>query len=284
MNKDIVRIHNLSFQYRPNEPYVLTDINLTIKEREWITIVGHNGSGKSSLAKFLNALFIPDEDGEVYIYGLNTKERQNQGKVRKLVAMVFQNPDNQLVAPTVEDDVAFGLENTGVPREEMIERVKESIKIMGLEGFEKQEPHRLSGGQKQRVAIAGVIAMKPKVVVLDEATSMLDPVGRKEVMEYIRRVHNDVNMTVIMITHDLNEALFSDRIIVMKEGKILKDAPPIEVLRDEELLKKSLLKPTFEFEVQSKLKEKGINLFEISPQITNQKELVDALCTWKQKM
>ncbi|MFA9556509.1 energy-coupling factor transporter ATPase [Evansella sp. AB-rgal1] len=279
--KEVIKINNLSFQYRKSEPHVLKNINVSIKPNEWVSIVGHNGSGKSTLAKFMNALFYPIDQGDVLINGINTREEETHQDIRKNVAMVFQNPDNQIVAPTVEDDVAFGLENAGVPHEEMVKIVQESIDIMNLTGLERKEPHHLSGGQKQRVALAGALALRPSILVLDEATSMLDPVGRKEVLQHVQKLRKKKDMTLITITHDLNEAILADRMLVMKQGEIIADGQPLEIVQNQELLESANLTQPFFIKVIHALKNNGV---ELPNSFTSELELVDYLWKLKQKI
>ena len=215
----LISLKNIFYRYSQNqENYVLNDVSLDIEKDEWITLIGANGSGKSTLVKTLNGLNVP-EKGTVFIDGLELNE-ENIWDIRRKVGMVFQNPDNQFVGSTVQDDVAFGLENIGLPRDEMIIRIDDALKRVGMEDFKLMEPSRLSGGQKQRVAIAGVLALRPQIIVLDEATSMLDPKGRQEVLNTVKSIKEESKMTVISITHDINEANEADRIFVMNKGKI----------------------------------------------------------------
>lgn len=280
MKNEVIYIKDLSFRYKDEGPNVLKSIDLSIYEGEWISILGHNGSGKSTLAKFFNALYVPDgKIGQVIVNGFDTIHDRHTSEIRRSVAMVFQNPDNQIVAPTVRDDIAFGLENAGIRREEMVIRVAESIEKLGLTGLEQEEPHQLSGGQKQRVAIAGAFALKPKVLVLDEATSMLDPVGRKKVLDIARTLQKEENMTVVTITHDVNEALYSDRVVVMKQGTLLYDMTPGELMNDPSALKEGELKPPFIIEVAQELREYGIDL---PDGVMTEEELVNELCKLKQ--
>ncbi|WP_088036585.1 energy-coupling factor transporter ATPase [Evansella clarkii] len=281
MGNNIIEINHLSFRYRHSEELALKDVNLHVPYGQWVAVTGHNGSGKSTLARFLNALLIPDAEGAVIIGGLNTKTEGCRQEIRRKAAMVFQNPDNQMVAPTVEDDVAFGLENAGVPYEEMVIRVQESIDKLGLTGLEKREPHRLSGGQKQRAAIAGAVAMKPELLILDEATSMLDPSGRAEVIDQVQKLRDSENMTILTITHDLNEAALADRIVVMREGEIIGDGTPAQIFRQEDLLKEASLKKPFIIELIASLREKEVDIPE---EVTTEEELVNHLCRLKQTM
>ncbi len=276
--KDLIQVQGVSFRYDADGPYRLKDIDLTIQKGEWLSIVGHNGSGKSTLAKHLNGLLTPVE-GTVSVNGKTTDQEENLWEIRSQVGMVFQNPDNQFVGTTVKDDVAFGLENNGVPREEMVNRIEEALSRVQMTGYEQKEPHQLSGGQKQRVAIAGVLAQKPSVIVLDEATSMLDPKGRKEVHDTIRELNKEDGITVIAITHDLEEAIQSDRIIVMKQGEIVAEGDPREVFQKTEVLLDAGLELPFSLKIRELLAEKGIKL----PTATlTQTELVDALWNYRQ--
>jgi len=233
----IIQVNDVTFLYNsdtPNPVQALCDVNLTINPGDYVVIVGHNGSGKSTLAKHFNALLQPTK-GDVLIRGLNTRELANLLDIRSTVGMVFQIPDNQIVATVVEEDIAFGPENLGVPREEILARVDWALRVTGLEDVRKQAPHLLSGGQKQRVAIAGVIAMKSAVIVLDEATAYLDPVGREDVLRVVREL-NAQGVTVVAITHFMHEALDGNRVIVMEAGKIVMDGTPREIFaRTEEL-------------------------------------------------
>jgi len=274
METSVVKIDNVSFKYEGQEEYALRNVSLQIKDGEWLAIVGHNGSGKSTLAKLLNGLQYPNE-GRIEIGGIYLTE-ETVWDTRRLIGMVFQNPDNQFVGTTVKDDVAFGLENNGVPREVMVERVRTSLQKVKMEQFLDQEPHHLSGGQKQRVAIASVIALRPKIIVLDEATSMLDPRGREEVLRTIRELKDDNDMTVISITHDLEEAAKADRIIVMNRGELYREGVPEEIFQmDEELVKLGLDIP-FPVKMSKMLKEKGIP---INKHYLTEEELVEQLWT-----
>ena len=242
-NKDIIQTKNLTFDYirRDDEGNVegittaVNDVSFSVEKGDFISILGHNGSGKSTLAKHLNAILYPTE-GTVFVDGLDTCDPENLWTVRQTTGMVFQNPDNQIVAQVVEEDVGFGPENLGVPTSQIWERVEESLKAVGMYEFRHKSPNKLSGGQKQRVSIAGVLAMHPQCIVLDEPTAMLDPKGREEVIRSIRALNDVENITIILITHNMEETVFSDRIIVMDEGKIAMSGTPREVFsRVEEL-------------------------------------------------
>ncbi|WP_163183169.1 energy-coupling factor ABC transporter ATP-binding protein [Neobacillus sedimentimangrovi] len=256
--KPIISLKDVCFQYDGQDHYALQSVTFDIYEGEWLAIVGHNGSGKSTMAKLLNGLQFPNQ-GVITVCGLPLTE-ENVWDIRKQLGMVFQNPDNQFVGTTVEDDVAFGLENMGIQREEMVLRVQDSLKKVKMEQFLYQEPHHLSGGQKQRVAIAGVLALRPSIIILDEATSMLDPRGREEVLEVVRDLKNENRLTVISITHDLEEAAKADRIIVMNKGEVYREGKPEEIFSmDEELIKLGLDIP-FSVKIGKAFRQKGIDL------------------------
>lgn len=277
--KPLVQLDKVSFQYDIDADYALRDVSFEIYEGEWLAIVGHNGSGKSTLAKLLNGLQFPKE-GSIIVNGMLLTE-ETVWEARKQIGMVFQNPDNQFVGTTVQDDVAFGLENIGIPREEMIKRVNFSLEKVKMAQFLDQEPHHLSGGQKQRVAIAGVIALRPSIIILDEATSMLDPRGREEVLETVRDLKKDHKMTVISITHDLEEAAKADRMIVMNKGELYREGTPEEIFQmDEELIELGLDIP-FPVKVSKVLREEGISL---SKYFLSEEELVAELWTSHYKM
>lgn len=279
MKNSLVQIRNLSFKYDENADYALKDVTFDIYEGEWLAIVGHNGSGKSTMAKLLNGLNFPKE-GSITVDGLLLSE-ETVWDIRDKIGMVFQNPDNQFVGTTVQDDVAFGLENHGIEREEMIKRVHDALESVKMEQFLDQEPHHLSGGQKQRVAIAGVLALRPNIIVLDEATSMLDPRGREEVLETIRQLKASQEMTVISITHDLEEAAKADRMIMMNKGQLYREGSPEDVFQlDEELISLGLDIP---FPVKMSKMLKGLNI-PVSKHHLSEEELVEELWTSHSKM
>ena len=232
----IIKIENLSFAYGEEEPPVLNGISLEIGRGSFTAILGHNGSGKSTLAKHMNAILIPSA-GKVDVNGIDTADEDRLLEIRRTVGMVFQNPDNQIVASVVEDDVAFAPENLGVPPEEIRRRVDDALKYVGMYDHRMHAPHLLSGGQKQRVAIAGVIAMQPECIVMDEPTAMLDPIGRRDVLSAIRKLRREQGMTVILITHHMDECIHADRLIVMSEGRVAGDGPPREVFSRVEEMK-----------------------------------------------
>jgi energy-coupling factor transport system ATP-binding protein len=256
MRQTIIDVENVTFHYHQEGAPALENVSLNVKQGEWLAIVGHNGSGKSTLARILNGLYIPDK-GKVKVCGIELSDK-TIWDIRKHVGMVFQNPDNQFVGTTVKDDVAFGLENNGVPRDEMVNRIEWSTKQVKMDAFLENEPHHLSGGQKQRVAIAGVIAVQPDIIILDEATSMLDPLGRSEVIQTVRELNNQGDLTVISITHDLEEASKADRMIVMNGGRKFAEGTPEEVfMLDDKLVEIGLDLP-FPFQLSKKLRAAGV--------------------------
>lgn len=225
---EAVRFDNVKFSYEQEDEYAVNGVTLSVAEGEFVAVLGRNGSGKSTLAKLINALLVPTS-GKVTVFGMDTADAGHTFEIRKSAGMVFQNPDNQTVASVVEDDVAFGPENIGVPREEIGKRIDFALDAVGMQAFRQATPSRLSGGQKQRIAIAGVLAIRPKIMILDESTAMLDPRGRREVMEVVRRLNKEQGMTVLLITHFMDEALQADRAIVMHRGEVVMDASPEEV-------------------------------------------------------
>ena len=259
MVQPVISIKNIHFHYHDDDKReALSDVCIDVYPGEWLAIIGHNGSGKSTLAKMMNGLLEPNE-GSIYIDGqLLTEETVYEA--RRKVGMVFQNPDNQFVGTTVEDDIAFGLENIGMPREEMIQKINSSLEMVRMTPFKDKEPARLSGGQKQRVAIAGMIALAPKVVILDEATSMLDPQGRFEVISTIQKLHKEKGITVISITHDLEEAASADRVLLMEGGKVNRIGTPSDIFEMGTALVEKGLDVPFSEKLKAVLKEKGLNV------------------------
>lgn len=258
----IIEINNLSFKYSGeniDDIPTLKNISLAINKGEFVAFLGHNGSGKSTLAKMLNGLLKPDE-GSVIVNGINTKDEDNDISVKRTVGMVFQNPDNQIVASIVEEDVAFGAENLGFEPSETRRRVDEALKTVNMFDYKDYPPHKLSGGQKQRVAIAGVLAMEPSCIVFDEATAMLDPVGRKEVIETIKKLNNEKKITIILITHNMEETVDCDKIFVMDKGEIIACDKPANIFSNLPLLKKSGLSLPQSSELLLKLNECGVNI------------------------
>lgn len=256
--KSIIDVKNLSFRYKESQEYYdVKDITFHVKRGEWLSIVGHNGSGKSTTVRLIDGL-LEAESGEIAIDGQQLTE-ENVWKIRRQIGMVFQNPDNQFVGATVEDDVVFGLENQGLSRQEMKKRVDEALDLVGMLDFKKREPARLSGGQKQRVAIAGVVALRPAILILDEATSMLDPEGRRELIETVKGIRKDYDMTVISITHDLEEVAMSDRVLVMKKGSIESTSSPRELFSRNDLDQIGLDDP-FANQLKNSLSQNGYDL------------------------
>ena len=255
----IIKIEHLSYTYPGETEPSLKDLNLEIGTGTFVAVLGHNGSGKSTLAKHLNAILLPTE-GRVLVDGIDTADEQQLLRVRGTVGMVFQNPDNQIVANVVEDDVAFAPENLGVPPEEIRRRVDAALKQVGMYEFRMHAPHLLSGGQKQRVAIAGVIAMEPKCIVLDEPTAMLDPAGRREVVETVTRLRREKGITVVLITHHMNECIGADRVIVMSNGVIVADGAPKDVFRQSALLRREGLTVPVTTELLEQLSAAGMAL------------------------
>ena len=260
---DIIKTENLTFSYPPDEGkepvQALRGIGLSIAQGSFVAILGHNGSGKSTLAKHMNAVLLP-EGGRVWVDGMDTSDESLLLEVRRRVGMVFQNPDNQIVANVVEEDVAFGPENLGVPTEELQRRVTAALKAVGMEEFTLHAPHHLSGGQKQRIAIAGIIAMEPACIVLDESTAMLDPLGRREVLDTVRKLNREKGITIVLITHHMDEAAMADRVVVMDSGSVVMDGTPEEVLiRVEELRAIGLAAP-HTVELLHGLRQDGFNV------------------------
>ena len=258
MNK-IIEFNDVCFKYDEEGTAVINNLNLDFYEGQFTCVLGHNGSGKSTMAKLINALNIP-ESGKVTTFGYDTSDEKNEINIRRNVGMVFQNPDNQIVATIVEDDVAFGPENLGIPRKEIRKRVDEALNIVDMYEYRKHEPHRLSGGQKQRVAIAGIIAMQTKCIVLDEPTAMLDPKGRREDMKALYKLKNDLGISIILVTHFMDEAVNADRVIVMDDGKVALDGTPSEVFSNTELLKSLGLAVPKALELADELRKNGVNI------------------------
>ena len=256
--KSIIEVKDLSFRYKEDQGYYdVNNVSFHVKRGEWLSIVGHNGSGKSTTIRLIDGL-LEAESGEIWIDG-QLLSSENVWDLRRQIGMVFQNPDNQFVGATVEDDVAFGLENQGLPREEMKKRVADSLELVGMLDFKKREPARLSGGQKQRVAIAGVVALRPAILILDEATSMLDPEGRRELIQTVQEIRKDHQMTVVSITHDLEEVAMSDRVLVMKKGQVESTSSPRELFSRADLDQIGLDEP-FTNQLRESLREAGYQL------------------------
>ncbi len=277
MKLNFIEIEDLCFAYpseRGERRMALDHVNLSIEEGEFVAVLGTNGSGKSTLAKHLNAILLPTS-GVCRVAGIDTREAERLWDIRQTVGMVFQNPDNQIIAAIVEDDVAFGPENLGIPADEIRRRVDEALSSVGMASLRGFAPHLLSGGQKQRVAIAGTLAMKTKCLVLDEPTAMLDPIGRKEVLDTVRRLHRQSGITVVYITHFMEEAAAAQRVIVMENGKIAEDGSPKEIFSRVDAMRKRGLDVPLAAEVAWKLRKQGIRLPE---DIVTNEDLVVALC------
>ena len=274
--KPIIKIDNLTYEYTDGERVVkaIDEVTLDVHEGEFLVVIGHNGSGKSTLAKHLNAILLPTS-GKVYVDGLDTSVLENTFDIRQTAGMVFQNPDNQIVATVVEEDVAFGPENLGIEPKEIRKRVDEALANVGMSEFAKKAPHLLSGGQKQRIAIAGIIAMKPRCIIMDEPTAMLDPRGRKEVMDTVYRLNKEDKITVIHITHFMEEAVNADRVCVMEDGKLIMHGKPREIFKQVDKLKKLGLDVPQMTELAYELRNESID---IEDDILTVEEMVNRLC------
>lgn len=270
----IIELNDIWFRYNEEQDWTLRGINFSMQAGEWVTILGGNGSGKSTFAKLLNGLLIPNK-GEVKLFGSVPKTEEEIWHVRQKVGMIFQNPENQIVAMTVEDDIAFGLENIGVDPEEMEQRIDDVLDRLGLTAFRKTEPHKLSGGQKQRLAIAGVLAMQPQVIIFDESTSMLDPQGAVDVLQIMQMLQQK-GISIIHITHEMDEVFLSDRVLVFKQGTIVREGTPREVLTDTTVLAGAGLIAPFAVRVREALRSHGLD---ISKEIMTEEELASEL--WK---
>lgn len=269
----MITVENIAYQYAESEDMALQDVSFTIEKGEWVAIVGHNGSGKSTTAKLLNGL-LTAKSGHIIVNGITLTE-ETVWDVRSQMGMVFQNPDNQFVGATVQDDVAFGLENQGVPFEEMTRRVQEALEQVGMWAFKDKEPARLSGGQKQRVAIASVLALRPNVIILDEATAMLDPKGRRDIIAVMKRLKETLGLTVLSITHDVEEAQLADKMIVLEKGRVVAIDKPSVLFSQVEYMTKLGLEVPLSQRILQQLQQRGIQ----APQAyMNQEELEEWLC------
>ena len=277
--ENIIEVRNLKYKYdSESENYTLNDVSFQVKKGEWLSIVGHNGSGKSTTVRLIDGL-LEAESGDIIISG-DKLTVENVWEKRRQIGMVFQNPDNQFVGATVEDDVAFGLENQGLAYDLMVERVQQALELVGMQDFKEREPARLSGGQKQRVAVAGVVALRPDIIILDEATSMLDPEGRLDLIQTVKKIKDSNQLTVISITHDLDEIALSDRVLVMKEGQVESTATPRELFSREDLEELGLDQP-FVNQVKVALRQSGLSL---PDSYLTEKELQDQLWALLSKM
>ena len=270
----LIEIQNVSYAYEDAAAKALNNVSLTINDGEFVAVVGHNGSGKSTLAKHLNALLLPTE-GKVLVDGMDTADEADTLSIRQRVGMVFQNPDNQLVTTIVEEDVAFGPENIGVPGNEIRARVDRALAAVGMEKYAHSAPNMLSGGQKQRIAIAGMLAMQPKVLVLDEATAMLDPKGRRDIRDLVTKLHRETGITGVMITQYMEEAIGADRVAVMSGGELILEGTPKEVFSQDELLHKHRLDVPVMQQLANRLNARGANL---PKSILSVEEMAQAIC------
>ncbi len=275
--KSIITSTALCYRYKSEATNAVDRLNIAVKPAEFVAVLGHNGSGKSTLAKLINALLLPSE-GLLYVDGMATNDEANIWQVRKTAGMVFQNPDNQIIATIAEEDVAFGPENLGYPRQEIVERVTFAIERVGMTEFKRRPPHLLSGGQKQRISIAGVLAMHPKCIIFDEPTAMLDPLGRQEVLKTIIDLHHS-GITVVLITHYMNEAALADRILVMHQGQIVKDDLPENIFWQVEAMKNLSLDVPDVIKIAHYLRENGIDI----ARVNTIEELVEAICQYNLK-
>lgn len=271
----LIELEQVTYRYPEQEQPALRDVSLSIHSQEWVAIVGHNGSGKSTLTKLFNGLLLPEQGTVTVNETFSSAVPEQLWEMRRAIGIVFQNPDNQFVGTTVRDDVAFALENWGVPREEMVRRIDDSLARVGLTDFVDREPHQLSGGQKQRVAIASALAMRPDVLVLDEATSMLDPIARSEVMSTVQELYEQHPMAVVAITHELDEVLRASRVIVMDAGQIVLEGTPQEVFAQSAFLEQIGLDVPFVVRVQEQLSARGLTYADT---ILDERDLVKRLC------
>ncbi|AWN33851.1 MULTISPECIES: energy-coupling factor ABC transporter ATP-binding protein [Lactobacillus] len=278
----IIKIKNVSFSYPESDKPAIDNISFEVERGSWTSIIGHNGSGKSTIIRLINGLLVPDEkeNSLIEVDGIKLND-DTVWDIRDKVGVVFQNPDNQFVGATVADDVAFGLENRGVPHEQMVKTVAEAIKAVGMSEYANSEPANLSGGQKQRIAIAGILAIRPKIIVLDEATSMLDPEGRDKILKIVRQMKDEYNLTVISITHDIDEANMADQVLVMNDGKLITEGSTKTVFSQVELLKKLGLDVPFFEQIKAKLLNDSMK---IPASVDSEKELINFLCQLNSKM
>lgn len=282
-NEKLIEFQQVSFTYDDEVTeksfFALKDVDLSVHAGEFIAVIGHNGSGKSTLAKLSNSIYLPTK-GKVFVEGMDTSVPENEFPIRKKVGVVFQNPDNQIVASIVEEDVAFGPENLGVPPKEIRQRVDKALRAVDMYDYRLHETHRLSGGQKQRVAIAGMLAMQPECLVLDEPTAMLDPKGRQEVMNIILRLNKETGISIILITHFMEEAVFADRIVIVDSGRIVSQGAPETVFADREVLKRCGLDVPEAADIAYRLRQKGIPIPE---NILTEEQLAKAICELAKK-
>lgn len=280
--KNIVSFKNVTFTYPDTSTPAISNLSFNIKEGSWTALIGHNGSGKSTVSKLINGLLAPDDSDKSEIIVAGTKlNSETVWDIREDVGIVFQNPDNQFVGATVSDDVAFGLENRAVPRSEMLKIVAQAISDVGMTDYANAEPASLSGGQKQRVAIAGILAIKPKIIILDESTSMLDPEGKQQILDLVWRVKKENKLTVISITHDIDEASLADQVLVLDDGRLIDQGVPSKIFKQVDLIEKIGLDIPFTFRLKELLSDKGII---ISDEVDTEEKLVKELCQLNSKM
>lgn len=282
MVKDIIIVNNVSYTYPNSNTMALKEISFKLTQGSWTAIIGHNGSGKSTLAKLLDGLILPDDNqGRIVVDGYDSNNNDNIWKIRNIMGIVFQNPDNQFVGATVEDDIAFGLENRNIDLDEMKERVNQALHEVGMAEYRKKEPQTLSGGQKQRVAIAGILALNPKIIILDESTSMLDPEGREQILNLIQKLQKEKGLTVISITHDVNEIMLANQVLVLNSGKLLAQATPDKIFNDSDLLQTTKIGRPFLYRLKSALAKRKVK---IPVEINTEEKLVDYLWQLNSKM
>ena len=278
---NIVKLSNVSYTYPDMSASALNDVSFTISEGSWTALIGHNGSGKSTLAKIIDGLIMPsDKKSTVSINGISM-DTQTVWDIRDQIGVVFQNPDNQFVGATVEDDIAFGLENRNIPRDKMDKIIENVLVEVKMSKYRKKEPQTLSGGQKQRVAIAGILAIDPKIIILDEATSMLDPEGRTQILSIIQNLQKNQGLTVISITHDVDEVMLADQVIVLDNGKVIAQDVPSKIFNNNHLIEKTRIGLPFVYQLQNALKQKGI---EVPDNVNTEEKMVDYLCQLNLKM
>lgn len=278
---DVVKLSNVSYTYPDMEIPALNNVSFTISKGSWTALIGHNGSGKSTLAKIIDGLIIPSDNKSSININDTLLNSKTVWSIRNQIGMVFQNPDNQFVGATVEDDVAFGLENRNISRNDMIKTIEKVLAEVKMSNYRKKEPQTLSGGQKQRVAIAGILAIDPKIIILDEATSMLDPEGRKQILSIIKNLQLKQGLTVISITHDVDEVMLADQVIVLDNGQVITQNTPVEIFNNNLLVKKTQIGFPFVYQLRNNLKQRGVT---IPDEVNTEEKMVDYLCQLNLKM
>lgn len=278
---DVVKLSNVSYTYPDMEIPALNNVSFTISKGSWTALIGHNGSGKSTLAKIIDGLIIPSDNKSSININDTLLNSKTVWSIRNQIGMVFQNPDNQFVGATVEDDVAFGLENRNISRNDIIKTIEKVLAEVKMSNYRKKEPQTLSGGQKQRVAIAGILAIDPKIIILDEATSMLDPEGRKQILSIIKNLQLKQGLTVISITHDVDEVMLADQVIVLDNGQVITQNTPVEIFNNNLLVKKTQIGFPFVYQLRNNLKQRGVT---IPDEVNTEEKMVDYLCQLNLKM